>query len=84
VELFKQQQYQPKSLPIMVANLYAMQKGYFDNVPVDRVRECQAKMEEFLTTRKEALLQTIYDKKSLDGTEADLKQAIEDFKSSWK
>jgi hypothetical protein len=41
-------------------------------------------MEEFLTTRKEALLQTIYDKKSLDGTEADLKQAIEDFKSSWK
>lgn len=84
VELFKQQQYQPKSLPIMVANLYAMQKGYFDNVPVDRVRECQAKMEEFLMTRKEALLQTIYDKKSLDGTEADLKQAIEDFKSSWK
>lgn len=84
VELFKQQQYQPKSLPIMVANLYAMQKGYFDNVPVDRVRECQAKLEEFLTTRKEALLQTIYDKKSLDGTEADLKQAIEDFKSSWK
>jgi F-type H+/Na+-transporting ATPase subunit alpha len=84
VELFKQQQYQPKSLPIMVANLYAMQKGYFDNVPVDRVRECQAKMEEFLTTRKEALLQAIYDKKSLDGTEADLKQAIEDFKSSWK
>ena len=84
VEWFKQQQYQPKSLPIMVANLYAMQKGYFDNVPVDRVRECQAKMEEFLTTRKEALLQTIYDKKSLDGTEADLKQAIEDFKSSWK
>lgn len=84
VELFKQQQYQPKSLPLMVASLYSMQKGYFDDVPVDRIRECQAKLEEFLTTRKEALLQKIYDEKSLENTEADLKQAIEDFKSSWK
>jgi F-type H+-transporting ATPase subunit alpha len=84
VELFKQQQYQPKSLPLMVASLYSMQKGYFDDVPVNRIRECQAKLEEFLTTRKEALLQKIYDEKSLENTEADLKQAIEDFKSSWK
>jgi F-type H+-transporting ATPase subunit alpha len=84
VELFKQQQYQPKSLPLMVASLYSMQKGYFDDVPVSRIRECQAKLEEFLTTRKEALLQKIYDEKSLENTEADLKQAIEDFKSSWK
>ena len=33
VELFKQQQYQPKTLPVMVVSLYAMQKGYFDDVP---------------------------------------------------
>src|SRR5580692_9422699 len=56
VELFKQQQYLPKLLEIEVATLWAMQRGYFDDVPVDRIRECQAKLEEYLNTRKEAVL----------------------------
>ncbi len=84
VELFKQQQYLPKSLPIMVANLYAMQKGYFDSVPVDRVREFQGKLEEYLETRKDALLEKIANDKSLDNAETDLKSALDEFKSSWK
>jgi F-type H+-transporting ATPase subunit alpha len=84
VELFKQQQYLPKSLEIEVANLYAMQKGYFDDVPVDRIRECQGKMEEYLIARKEALLDTIRNDKTIEKCEGDLKQAIEDFKATWK
>lgn len=84
VELFKQQQYQPKSLPIMVVSLYAMQKGYFDDVAVDRIRECQAAMETFFSTRKEALLLQIGNEKSIDKTEEDIKTALADFKSSWK
>ncbi len=84
VELFKQQQYQPKSLPLMVANLYAMQKGYFDDVPVDRIKEAQAKLEEYLTTRKEPLLERIANEKALDGVESDLKTALDDFKATWK
>ncbi len=84
VELFKQQQYQPKSLPIMVVSLYAMQKGYFDDVAVDRIRECQAAMETFLSTRKEALLLQIGNEKSIDKTEEEIKTALADFKSSWK
>ncbi|MEI6534215.1 MAG: F0F1 ATP synthase subunit alpha, partial [Verrucomicrobiaceae bacterium] len=84
VELFKQQQYLPKSLPIMVASLYAMQKGYFDSVPVDRVREFQGKLEEFLSTRKEALMDKLGNEKALDNVEADLKTALDDFKTSWK
>jgi F-type H+-transporting ATPase subunit alpha len=84
VELFKQQQYQPKSLPIMVITLYAMQKGYFDSVPVDRVKDFQAKLEDYLNTRKEALLEKLGNEKALDNVEADIKSAIEDFKGSWK
>ena len=84
VELFKQQQYLPKSLPIMVASLYAMQKGYFDDVAVDRIRECQAQLEEFLTTRKESLLDTIANDQSLDNAEENLKAALSDFKTTWK
>lgn len=84
VELFKQQQYQPKSLPIMVAALWAMQKGYFDNVAVDRIKECQSKLEDYLSSRKAELLDKIANEKTLDNVENDLKAAIEDFKSSWK
>ena len=84
VELFKQQQYQPKSLAIMVCSLYAMQKGYFDSVPVDRVKEYQAKLEDYLATRKESLLTTLGNDKKLDNVEGDLKTALDDFKASWK
>jgi len=84
VELFKQQQYQPKSLPIMASSLYAMQKGYFDDVSVERIRECQAKLEDYLSTRKEALMDKLANEKALDAVESDLKTAIEDFKAGWK
>ncbi len=84
VELFKQQQYQPKSLPIMVATLYAIQKGFFDDVAVDRVRECQAAMEEYLQTRKEGMLNTIGNDKHLDNAGAELETSLKDFKTTWK
>ncbi len=84
VELFKQQQYQPKSLPIMVVSLYAMQNGYFDDVPVDRIRECQGAMEEYFKTRKDALLIQIGNEKAIDKTVEEIKSSIADFKSSWK
>lgn len=84
VELFKQQQYQPKSLPIMVISLYAMQKGYFDNVPVDRVKEFQSKLETYLTERKSSLIDQLGNEKALDNVEGDIKTALEDFKSAWK
>jgi F-type H+/Na+-transporting ATPase subunit alpha len=84
VELFKQQQYQPKSLPIMVVSLYAMQNGYFDDVAVDRIRECQAAMENFFSTRKEALLLQIGNEKAIDKCTDEIKTSLADFKSSWK
>jgi F0F1-type ATP synthase alpha subunit len=46
-----------------------MQKGYFDNVAVDRIKECQAKLEEYLTTRKDALLEKLANEKALDNVE---------------
>jgi F-type H+-transporting ATPase subunit alpha len=54
-------------------------------VPVKSIKDCQAKMQEFLTSRKEAILAKIRDEKALsDGIVSDLKQAIEDFKSGYK
>ena len=85
VELFKQNQYNPKSLEIEVAVLWSMQNGYFDDVEVDRVKECQTALEDYLTNRKADLLQLIADEKALtDEVTEGLTQAISDFKASWK
>ena len=84
VELFKQTLSDPKALEVQVAVLFAMENGYFDDVPVDKIKDCQAKMEEFLTTRKEAVMAKVLQEKALtDEVTSDLKSAIEDFKSSY-
>jgi F-type H+-transporting ATPase subunit alpha len=85
VELFKQKQYNPLPVEQQVAVLWAMQNGYFDEVPVDRVKEYQTKLTEFFTTRKEAVLAAIRDKKQIDkDVEPLLKGAADEFKSTWR
>ena len=85
VELFKQNQYSPIALEIQVSTLWAMQNGYFDDVDVENVKDCQLKMEEFLSTRKDEVMAKIRDEKALsDDTVTSLKEAIEDFKKSYK
>ncbi len=85
VELFKQNQYSPLSLELEAATLWAMQNGYLDDVPVDNVKDFQAKLEEFLTTRKDALMAKIRDEKALtDEIVSDLKSALEDFKKTYQ
>ena len=62
-----------------------MQNGYLDAVPVDRVKDFQAKLQDYLRTRKESLLNTIIAKKALDkDLETDLKAALDEFKSTWQ
>jgi F-type H+-transporting ATPase subunit alpha len=54
-------------------------------VPVDRVKEFQVKLQDWLATRKERLLHAIRDKKQLDqDLESQLKSALEEFKTTWK
>jgi F-type H+-transporting ATPase subunit alpha len=85
VELFKQVQYNPIPVEQQVAILWAMQNGYLDSVPVNRVKEYQIKLQEYLGTRKESLLKTIREKKEIDkGLEGDLAAALNEFKTSWQ
>src|SRR5476649_2070837 len=62
VELFKQIQYNPIPVEEQVAVLWAMQNGYLDSVPVERVKEFQTKLQDYLRTRKESLLAGIVSK----------------------
>jgi F-type H+-transporting ATPase subunit alpha len=85
VELFKQIQYSPIPVEEQVAVMWAMQNGYLDPVPVERVKEFQTRLQDYLQTRKESLLQSIREKKQIDeDLESELKAALEDFKATWQ
>jgi len=85
MELFKQPQYSPIPVEIQVAVLWAIQNGYIDDVPVDRVKEFQTKLAEFLSTRKTELLQKIVVEKSLSAAlSAEIKAATDQFKETWR
>ena len=85
VELFKQNQYNPIAVEEQVAVLFAVQHGFLDDVPVDRVKEFQTQLQDFLTTRKEAVLTAVREKGAVDSEiEGNLKAAIGEFKSNWK
>jgi F-type H+-transporting ATPase subunit alpha len=84
-ELFKQPQYSPIPVEIQVAVIWVMQNGYVDDVPVERVKDYQAKLTEFLTTRKDDLLQKIAREKQVSpALTSELKAAAEQFKEGWK
>ena len=76
VEVFKQPQYNPIPVEVQVAVLWAVQNGFMDDVPVDKVKDFQAKLTDFLTTRKAELLAKIRKEKALsDALTAELKAA---------
>jgi F-type H+-transporting ATPase subunit alpha len=85
VEVFKQPQYKPVAVEVQVAVLWAVQNGIFDSVPVDKLKDCQGKMTDFLTSRKSPLMERIAKDKALsDPLVADLKAALTEFKQTYK
>jgi F-type H+/Na+-transporting ATPase subunit alpha len=85
VEIFKQQQYDPLPIEIQAAALWTVQNNLMDDVPVDKIKDFQAKLTEFLTTRKEELLKRLRKEKAIsDALAADLKAAITEFKQTYR
>jgi F-type H+-transporting ATPase subunit alpha len=69
---------------IQVAVLWAMQNGMIDDVPVDQVKEFQAKLTEFLQSRKAELLARVKKEKAInDALAGELKSALTDFKQTF-
>ena len=84
MEVFKQPQYNPVAVEVQVAVLWVVQNGYVDEVPVERVKEFQNKLAEFLTSRKAELLAKIGKEKALsDALTAELKATAEEFKQTF-
>lgn len=85
VELFKQNQYDPKSQGMEAGILYAIQRGYFDDIPVDEVQQCRDELAQYYNDRYSDLLLEIDRVRDLtDEIEARLKEAVEDFIKSYQ
>src|SRR5476651_2543878 len=85
VEIFKQVQYKPISVEVQVAVLWTVQNGFFDKIPVDKIKDFQAKLIDFIATRKAELLTKVRNEKAIsDAITAELKAAVTEFKSSYR
>ncbi len=85
IELFNQPQHHPIPVELQVALLWVVQNGYVDKVPVERMKDYQAKLTEYLTSSKPDLLTKIGAEKALnDALTSALKAAAEEFAQIWK
>ncbi|MDB6173051.1 MAG: atpA [Chthoniobacteraceae bacterium] len=85
VELFKQIQYNPIATEVQIATLWTMQNGFMDDVAVDKIRDFQGKLQDYMVTRKDSTLAKIRDKGAVnDEITAELKAAVGEFKQNYR
>ncbi|MDP2787868.1 MAG: F0F1 ATP synthase subunit alpha [Pseudomonadota bacterium] len=82
-ELMKQFQYSPMNVADMAVTLFAVNRGYMDDVEVKRGLAFEAALQSFMKGKYAAIIDKILSTGDLDGeTEKQLSAAIEDFKAS--
>ena len=68
-----------------MAVLWVAQNGFVDDVPVDKIKDFQAKLTDYLSTRKVELLERIGREKALsDELTAALKSVAAEFKQNYR
>jgi len=82
MELMKQNQYAPLNVAELSLSLFAVDKGYIDDVDVNKVVDFEKAMHDFMRSQYKDLLDNINDTGDYnDDIEASLAKAIEDFKA---
>lgn len=84
VELLKQPQYEPMEFCDQVSSMYAATRGFMDDVEVDRIREFESGLLDFLRSSKSDILADLKERAVIDDDiEGRLKAAINEFKKSF-
>ncbi len=79
-EILKQGQYVPMSVDKQVVLIYAVTKGYLDNVPTNRVRDYEEQLSVYLDSRGGDLMTALGQSQAIDDkTEPQLKSVLETF-----
>lgn len=84
VEVLKQLQYSPIKTEQQIVTLYALTKGYMDDVPVEKIKEFEQNLTEYSERNAKNFYKQVVEKKMWDDKgEEELKKAIADFKLSF-
>ena len=84
VEVLKQLQYAPMKIEHQVMILYALTKGYMDDVAIDKIKEFEQEFIDYSERNAKVFYKQIVEKKMWDDKgEEELKKAIEDFKKNF-
>jgi F-type H+-transporting ATPase subunit alpha len=82
-ELMKQPQYQPLQVNEMAVTLFSVNRGYYDDVPVDKALAFESALRAFLKSKYGALMDSIEKAKDMSADdEKALVAALEDFKKN--
>ena len=82
-ELMKQKQYSPLSVGEMAVSLYAIDRGYMDDVELEKIGDFEAALHSFMGSSHGELMNNVSESGDWnDDIEATFKQAVEDFKAN--
>ena len=82
-EILKQPQYQPLSMAEQVEMFWALNNGFLDDVPVEKVQAFENAFHKFMESNKPELTAKIMDEKTIsDDITGLLKSALTDFKNT--
>jgi F-type H+-transporting ATPase subunit alpha len=83
-ELMKQTQYSPLSVAEMGVSLFAVNGGYLDDVPVNKILAFESALHQYMKQSHSELMSKIANTKDIDkDAEALLTGAVSEFKKNW-
>ena len=84
VEVLKQKQFSPLPFSKQILIIFAGTNGFFDDLPVDQVRDFEAELYRFVDATNPGLLRTIMEKKVLDDNlKAEMSKVIKQSKEAF-
>ena len=84
VEVLKQKQYSPQKFDRQVVTLYALTRGYMDDVPVEKIKEFEEKLADYAERNAKKFYKEINEKEMwTEAGEEELKKVMGDFKQSF-
>jgi F-type H+/Na+-transporting ATPase subunit alpha len=84
VEILKQKQFSPLPFSKQILIIYAGTNGFLDDLPVDQIRDFEAKLYEYVDTTKPGILSAIMEKKVLDDNlKAEMSKVIKECKETF-
>ena len=84
VEVLKQKQFSPLPFSKQILVIFAGTNGFFDDLPVDQVRDFEAELYKYVDATNPGLLRTIMEKKVLDDAlKAEMSKVIKQSKEAF-